>query len=109
MLMFQLPTAEMDWIKIVVNFGSFAIVGWLIFYMFRVFIPKLTGDFTAQLDAARKHHENSMKAIIDSHERIVKDQRVDFREELHRQRAEFKEELQREREHFAQLLTTITK
>ena len=108
-LFLQVPAGEAEWIKTVVNFGSFALVAWLVYYVFKTLLPKITADFTAQLEAQRKSFGTTLDKVNERHHTLMKEQRDEFRAELAQQRADFKAEVQRERDLFNQILSAVRK
>lgn len=64
-------SAEADWIKTIINVGALGIVGWVVLYVFKVLIPKLLDQFSADLKAQRSEFIADMKV-----------QREEFRVEL---------------------------
>lgn len=108
-VLLQTPTGEVEWIRTVVNFGSFGLVAWLVYYVFKTLLPKITADFTAQLEAQRNSFATTLDKVNDQHRTLMKEQRDEFRAELAQQRADFKAEVQRERDLFNQRLKTVRK
>jgi F0F1-type ATP synthase membrane subunit b/b' len=105
----QALTGEAEWLKLIVNLGAFGLVSWLVYYVFKTMLPKITADFTAQLEAQRKSFGTTLDKVNERHHTLMREQRNEFRAELAQQRADFKAEVQRERDLFNQILSAVRK
>lgn len=64
--------ADLDWLKIAVDLGSFGMVAWLVFYTFSKMLPAWSQQFREELAQERQVTATGLKDVSEAVDRLAK-------------------------------------
>ena len=84
----NLDNATPEWVGSLTQVSAFGLVAWIVFFMFRNWLPAIQAANAQQLKEQREDHTSSMQAMASAHAQAITTLANTFSESLKTQRSD---------------------